>query len=273
MHPPQDLCRCCSLHLDHFSPVWPPSFLPPEESFQNANWIMLLLCWKFCVRCLAPRDAFAALDFASEVPAPLCKHPRPAALPSPARAWAAVTPFGSWSPAPLPASPCFLTPRGVRLLRSVSGELQPPEPSPFLWGFSTSPTTHDIRTLNMCPLYMHHVALSVPPDTHSSWLWPPRESRQCSFLLLCLQGWTKSLAYNVQQRSGYVNGWAIQPHFICLFIFGCIGSLLLCAGFSLVAASGGYSLLRCAGFSLRWLLLWSTGSRHAGFSSCGMRPQ
>ena len=43
-------------------------------------------------------------------------------------------------------------------------------------------------------------------------------------------------------------------------------------GLSLVVASGGYSLLWCAGFSLRWLLLLqSTGSRHAGFSSCGSR--
>ena len=43
---------------------------------------------------------------------------------------------------------------------------------------------------------------------------------------------------------------------------------------SLVAASGGYSSLRCAGFSLRWLLLLkSTGSRHAGFSSCGTRAR
>ena len=41
-------------------------------------------------------------------------------------------------------------------------------------------------------------------------------------------------------------------------------------GLSLVAASGGYSSLRCASFSLwRLLLLWSTGSRHVGFSSCG----
>ena len=40
------------------------------------------------------------------------------------------------------------------------------------------------------------------------------------------------------------------------------------------AASGGYSSLQCAGFSLRWLLLLrSTGSRHAGFSSCGTRAQ
>ena len=43
-------------------------------------------------------------------------------------------------------------------------------------------------------------------------------------------------------------------------------------GLSLVAASGGYSSLRCAGFSLQWLLLLrSTGSRCAGFSSCGSR--
>ena len=41
-------------------------------------------------------------------------------------------------------------------------------------------------------------------------------------------------------------------------------------GLSLVATSGGYSSLRCAGFSLWWLLLLrSTGSRSAGFSSCG----
>ena len=45
-------------------------------------------------------------------------------------------------------------------------------------------------------------------------------------------------------------------------------------GLSLVAASGGYSSLRCMGFSLCWLLLlWSTGSRHTGFSSCGTRAQ
>ena len=61
-------------------------------------------------------------------------------------------------------------------------------------------------------------------------------------------------------------------NFFYLFIFGCVGSSLLCAGFSLVAASGGYSLLRCAGFSLRWLLLLrSTGSTRADFSSCGAR--
>ena len=41
---------------------------------------------------------------------------------------------------------------------------------------------------------------------------------------------------------------------------------------SLVAVSRGHSSLRCAGLSLQWLLpLRSTGSRHAGLSSCGSR--
>ena len=56
-----------------------------------------------------------------------------------------------------------------------------------------------------------------------------------------------------------------------LFIFGCVGSSLLhVRGLSLVAVSR-VSSLRCTGFSL-WclLLLRSMGSRHAGFSSCGV---
>ena len=59
--------------------------------------------------------------------------------------------------------------------------------------------------------------------------------------------------------------------FIHLFIFGC-GEAWWLHTLSLVAASGGYSSLRYTGFSLRWLLvLRNTGSRHAGFSSCGLR--
>ena len=56
-----------------------------------------------------------------------------------------------------------------------------------------------------------------------------------------------------------------------LFIYFWLHWVFVAAcGLSLVAGSWGYSLLRCAGFSLRWLLLLcSTGSRHAGFSSCG----
>ena len=45
-------------------------------------------------------------------------------------------------------------------------------------------------------------------------------------------------------------------------------------GLPLVVASEGYSSLQCMGFSLQWLLLlWSMGSRHAGFSSCGTGAQ
>ena len=53
-----------------------------------------------------------------------------------------------------------------------------------------------------------------------------------------------------------------------LFIFGCVGSSLP------RALHCGYSSLQCAGFLLWWLLLlWSTGSRSAGFSSCGVWAQ
>ena len=61
---------------------------------------------------------------------------------------------------------------------------------------------------------------------------------------------------------------------IYLFYFWLLWVSAVAPGLSLVVASGGYSSLRCTRFSLRWLLLlWSTGSRHAGFSSCGTRAQ
>ena len=65
-----------------------------------------------------------------------------------------------------------------------------------------------------------------------------------------------------------------------LFIYFWLHWVFVAArGLSLVAMSGGYSLVRYAGFLLQWfLLLQSTGSRHAGFSSlarglssCGSR--
>ena len=63
--------------------------------------------------------------------------------------------------------------------------------------------------------------------------------------------------------------------FSILFIYFWLCWVFVAArGLSLVAASGGYSSLQCAGFSLQWLLLlWSTGSRHTGFSSCGTWAQ
>ena len=78
----------------------------------------------------------------------------------------------------------------------------------------------------------------------------------------------KTLGSKVEESARHLTG------LFFFFIFGCIGSSLLCASFSLVAASGGYSLLWCTGFSLRWLLsLWNTDSRHTGFSSCGTQAQ
>ena len=63
--------------------------------------------------------------------------------------------------------------------------------------------------------------------------------------------------------------------FICLFIYLWLRWVFVALrGLSLVEASGGYSLLRCTGFSMQWLLLLrSTGSRRAGFSSCGTWTQ
>ena len=62
--------------------------------------------------------------------------------------------------------------------------------------------------------------------------------------------------------------------FLFIYYFWLRQVFVAACGLSLVAASGSYSLLRCAGFSLRWLLLLrSTGSRLAGFSSCGSWAQ
>ena len=64
---------------------------------------------------------------------------------------------------------------------------------------------------------------------------------------------------------------------ICLFIFGCVGSSLLCTGFSLVVASRGYSSLRCTGLltvvasrcRAHALGAWASVVVVHGLSSCG----
>ena len=62
-------------------------------------------------------------------------------------------------------------------------------------------------------------------------------------------------------------------YFIYIYFWLC-WVFVAARGLSLVEVSGGYSSLLCAGFSLRWLLLLrSTGSRRAGFSSCGTWAQ
>ena len=60
-----------------------------------------------------------------------------------------------------------------------------------------------------------------------------------------------------------------------LFFFFLVALGLRCCAWAFSSCGEGvYSSLWCAGFSLQWLLLlWSTGSRHTGFSSCGMQAQ
>ena len=48
---------------------------------------------------------------------------------------------------------------------------------------------------------------------------------------------------------------------IFIFLFMTMLDLCCCSNFSLVVASGGYSLVAVRGFSLGWLLLWSMDSR------------
>ena len=71
-------------------------------------------------------------------------------------------------------------------------------------------------------------------------------------------------------RAGCLRGRScLQPFYFFIF-FGYIGSSLLRARSFSSCGERGYSSLRRVGFSL-WclLLLWSTGSRRSGFSSCG----
>ena len=67
-------------------------------------------------------------------------------------------------------------------------------------------------------------------------------------------------------HTGLMMGSIIRVHFFWLcWVF-------VARGLFLVAGSGNYSSFRCAGFSLWWrLLLRSTGSRRASFSSCSMQ--
>ena len=69
----------------------------------------------------------------------------------------------------------------------------------------------------------------------------------------------------------------IQDLFIYfIYLFLAVLGLHCCTqAFSSCGERGSHcTSLQCAGFSLQWLLLlWSAGSRHAGFSSCGTWAQ
>ena len=66
----------------------------------------------------------------------------------------------------------------------------------------------------------------------------------------------------------------LKNKFILFIYFWLCWVFVAVHGLSLVVVGRDYSSLWCAGFSLLWLLLLlSTGSRRAGFSSCGTWAQ
>ena len=82
--------------------------------------------------------------------------------------------------------------------------------------------------------------------------------------------------YSIINYSHYTVHYNPRTYFVTgrffLFVLAAWG-LHCCVWAFSGCGEGGYSLLRCAGFSLQWLLLWSTGSRSTGFSSCGTQAQ
>ena len=59
--------------------------------------------------------------------------------------------------------------------------------------------------------------------------------------------------------------------YVCMYLFILLASLGLCCCARAFSSCGEWDLLFNAVRGL--LLLWSTGSRHADFSSCGMRAK
>ena len=76
------------------------------------------------------------------------------------------------------------------------------------------------------------------------------------------------------KMKGSEDGIYLLQNFFFFFFFCLFWVFIAACGLSLVAVSRGYSSLLCMGVSLWWLLLLrSTGSRCAGFGSCGTRAQ
>ena len=80
------------------------------------------------------------------------------------------------------------------------------------------------------------------------------------------------MTFKVDHKNAITLLLALLKRSLFFFFFWLRWVFVAAHGLSLDAVSGGYSSLQCAGFSLRWLLLLrNTGSRHAGFSGCGLQ--
>ena len=87
------------------------------------------------------------------------------------------------------------------------------------------------------------------------------------FIFITLGGGSKRILLQFMSNSGLCFLLFLKYLFIYFWLCSVFTAV---RRLSLVAVSRGYSSLRCSGFSLQWLLLlWSTGFRRAGFSSCG----
>ena len=152
---------------------------------------------------------------------------------------------------------------GARLPPSQSASCRkksPPglNPSPFgFTGLSCSKQRKlelgNCGNVTLCvPAYL----FPIPPLVKSSWNWLWGEFRQYrNYQMLQIRTWFIAFFFLILFRINY---------------FWLCWDFVAAWGFSLVGGNGGYSLLWCLGFSLQWpLLLQSTGSSRAGFSSCG----
>ena len=122
-----------------------------------------------------------------------------------------------------------------------------------------------------CVLFKNTQAWALP---QTNWILSPGLIVFCSLLSFSL---TYHNAFKFIYAIVFCSPFFFK-NFICLFIYLFLAVLglvaLLLHGLSLVAESWGYSSLPSMGFSLRWLLLlWSTGSRRAGFRGCDARAQ
>ena len=171
---------------------------------------------------------------------------------------------GGGDPAP-PRAPCSPPPQ----LESR----QVPRAGRPGWGWSRGQTDRQ-RPTERSPQPGALSAQSVRPSWRSALISGVQGLPDVTGLTVWPSGWGKRpgpRAHAVTSLPGFSFFFFINL-FIYLFIYLWLHWVFVASHeLSLVAASGDYSSLWCAGFSLSWLLLlWSTGSRRAGFSSCGM---
>ena len=110
------------------------------------------------------------------------------------------------------------------------------------------------------------------PSLEVVWCWVPRLEPDFGPIYLSFHSFffLKANVTSVPQKPPTV---FLKNLFIYLFL-AALGLCCCAWAFSSCSEQGLLFPVRCTGFSLRWLLLLrSTGSRYAGFSSCGTRAQ